>query len=152
MTRAQGRYFDVLFVIACLVALVSWLAMSAGQTFMIDEWEFVVNAHDWSFDRLNEPLNGHWSLGLALMWNTLMATVGLSSYMPYLLVANLLHIAVAAGIYVYARRQTLPVVALGAAVIYLFLGSGVVNMLHGFQMNFNLAAAAGVWALVILLR
>ena len=67
MTRAQGRYFDVLFVMACLVALVSWLAMSAGQTFMIDEWEFVMNAHDWSFDRLNEPLNGHWSLGLALM-------------------------------------------------------------------------------------
>lgn len=152
MKHSHGRYYDAAFAIACALALAFWLGMGSGQTFMIDEWGFVMNAHDWSFDQMMQPLNEHWSLGLNLMWKPLMATVGMSSYMPYLLVTNLLHIAGAAGIYVFARRQTAPVIALGAGLVFLFLGSGFIDFVLGMQMNFNLVTAAGVWALVILMR
>ena len=146
------RTADIAFGAAIVEAVGLLLWLGSGLTFFLDEWRAIEVADDWSPGALMEPYNQHWSLGLRLAWNGLMATVGMGSYVPYHLVVIGLHVAIAAGIYVYARRQTHPLIALSVGTLFLFLGSGATNLLWGWQMGFDAAAAAGTWALVILLR
>ena len=146
------RLADVAFVVASVGAAVLLLWFSSGSVFFLDEWRYIAGADDWSFAALMEPYNQHWSLTLKLAWNSLMATAGMRSYVPYHLLMVLLHISVATGLYVYARRQTHALVALAVGVLVLFLGTGSTNLLYAGALNHVIASAAGTWALVIMLR
>jgi 1,4-dihydroxy-2-naphthoate octaprenyltransferase len=133
----MARTIDVVFAGACLLALVGWLWFSSGLTFYNDEWDVIRAVDDWSFDRLMQRHVEHWALGLRVMWTSLMSIVGMSTYMPYLAMAVLFHIATAVGIYVLARRQTVAIAALGLGALFLFFGSGAHNLSMGFQMGWN---------------
>lgn len=146
------RLPDLLFAAACAAAVVAWLVLGSGTTFINDEWQFIRASHDLSLGYFMEPHNEHLVALPKLLYQGLLATVGLHSYVPYLLLVVLLHVATAIGIYVYARRQTVPLIALAAGTLFLLLGSGAENLLWGFQVAFVGAAALGTWALVILLR
>ena len=145
------RLPDVAFAAICLVALGLLLWLGSGLTFVKDEWALILAADEWSFDALMRPHNEHFMPLLRLVWNALMATVGLRSYMPYLLIDYLFVVAAAAAIYVHARRHTHVLIALAAGTIFLLLGTGAENLFLAFQMGWTAAAAAGSWALVILL-
>lgn len=145
------RLSDIAFGFACLTALAVLLWLGSGLTFVHDEWALITAADDWSFEALMRPHNDHFMPLLRLVWNTLMATIGLRSYLPYLLVDYLLVIAAATAVYVYGRRHTHALIALVAGTTFLLLGSGAGNLFHAFQMAWMGAAAAGSWALVVLL-
>ena len=150
--RDRRRLADIAFIAACLLALGLFLWLGSGLTFVRDEWSAIRLSDQWSFDAVMRPVNEHWAPLTRIGWNSLMATVGMRSYVPYQVVDLLLVVAIASGIYVYARRQTHTLVALAVGVVFLFLGSGSENLFLAFQMGWTGAAAAGTWALVILLR
>ena len=75
-----------------VVAFVTLLYLGSNLTFRGDEWGMILHAEDWSIDRLMEPHTTHWALGTRVLWNTLQAGFGLTSYVPYLAVALAFHV------------------------------------------------------------
>jgi len=143
--------FDGAFLLACVVAFALLLYLGRDLTFFGDEWTWIEERADWTWDAFMQPHNEHWSLGLAVAYKPLLATVGLRSYVPYLTLLILLHIATAAALYWHVRRQVGPIAAVAASVVFLFLGAGSDNLFWAFQIGFVGATAAGAWALVLLL-
>lgn len=150
MTRERSG--DLLFAIACLIAFAGLLWLGSGLTFARDEWSAIRAADGGTLETLLRPVNEHFAPLLRLAWGSLLATVGLRSYVPYLVVDHLFVVATAAGLYVLARRLTHVSIALAIGILYLLLGTGAENLFLAFQMGWTGAAAAGTWALVLLLR
>jgi hypothetical protein len=144
--------WDSAFAIASLVSFAYLLYLGHQNTFWHDEWRFLNSRLGWDIGVFMRPHNEHWVLGIALVWKPLLATVGLSNYVPYLAVTLLLHIVTAAAVYRMARFLAGPAFGLGFGVLYLFLGSGAENLFWAFQMGFVGAAAAGAWALASFLE
>jgi hypothetical protein len=59
-----------------------------------------------------------------VIYKLLLETVGLTSYLPYLGVLLLFHIATAAGLFVVITRQAGAFLALAMSALFLFLGAG----------------------------
>jgi hypothetical protein len=142
---------DMLFALASVVSVGVILYLGRYTTFFNDEWTFIVQRSDLTFDALMRPHNEHWSLMPVLVYNALLSTVGLRSYLPYLLALMLTHVAAASAVYVLLRYHNGPLPALAGGTLMLFLGTGEDNLFWAFQMAFLGAAAAGAWAIVLLL-
>ena len=76
--------------------------------------------------------------------------VGLHSYLPYMAVLALLHVAAAGGAFVLLARRLPGWAALLAVLPLLVLGSGYEDILWAFQIGFVASVAAGTWGLVAL--
>lgn len=147
---AQGhRRSDWLFLGLATVAFVAAMAAGYGQTFYRDDWEFITSRGGWNLDVFMRPHNGHWSAGALLIFKPLLATVGLHSYVPYQVALLVLHVVVAAALFTLVRREAGAYVAIAAGLVFLFLGSGGENLVWPAEIGWNLAAAAGAWALVL---
>lgn len=142
---------DLLFVVACVVAVAVLLYLGRYTTFFNDEWSFIVDRSTWSFDALMRPHNEHWALTPGIVYNVLFSTVGLRSYLPYLLLLMVTHVAAASAIYVLLRHHNGQLPALAGGTLMLFLGTGEDNLFWAFQMAFVGAAAAGAWGIVLLI-
>lgn len=151
-SELKRRAPELAFGILSVVAFGVLLYLSSNRVFAVDEWAVIRNGTDWSLEGLMKPYIEHWAFGLRVMWKALLSVFGMTTYMPYLIVNLVLHVTIAAGIFVLARRQVPALIALAVGTLFLFLGSGALDLLFGFQMGWNGAAAAGTWALVILLR
>jgi hypothetical protein len=141
-----------------ILALLSLLAAvliyrkGAGTTFYFDEWNFVMNRRNWDVDTFLRPHAEHFSLVPMLIFKLLFATVGLDSYWVYRLVLIVIHLAVVALLFEYARRRVGNWLALAAATLVLFLGAAWHDLLVPFQLSFVLSVAAGLGALLALER
>ena len=142
---------DIPFAVAAAVALGLYLSLSRGVTFFHDEWSFLTHRDDWTLEILMAPHNEHWSLVLAAVYKALLSIFGLQTYVPYLFVLLLLHLSTAAGIYALLKANSGVVIAFLAGTLFLFLGTGHENLFWAFQMGFVGAAAAGTWAMVLVL-
>jgi hypothetical protein len=141
---------DAAFAVAAVLAAAVILRLGLGLTFFADEWALIETRSLGDPASWFTPHNEHWSTLLIIVHRLLVETVGLGSYVPYLLVVTLLHLTVAALVYVLVRRRTAAGVALGAALIVLFLGSGFENLFWGFQIGFVASTAIGLAALAVL--
>jgi hypothetical protein len=141
---------DLLFILACAVAVCLLLYLNRYSTFFHDEWSFILDRRAWSLEAFMRPHNEHWALMPAIVYKVLFATVGLHSYLPYLAVLMAVHVAASSAVYVLVRRHNGQVPALAAGTLMLFLGTGEDNLFWAFQMGFVGAAAAGAWAIVLL--
>jgi len=142
---------DVVFAVACLLAVALLVYLGRYSTFIGDEWSFIVHRRGWSLDSLMAPHNEHWTLTLALVYKALFATIGLRSYLPYLVVLMVTHVAAASAVYVLMRHHNGQLPALAGGILMLFLGTGADNLFWAFQVGFVGAAAAGAWAIALLL-
>jgi hypothetical protein len=142
---------DVLFALAALAAVVLIIYLARYTTFYHDEWSFIVDRRAWTLDAFMRPHNEHWALVPAIVYKLLFSTVGLRSYLPYLVVLMAVHVAAASSVYVLMRRLNGQLPALAAGTLVLFLGTGEDNLFWAFQMGFAGAATAGAWAIVLLL-
>jgi hypothetical protein len=142
---------DVLFAVAALVAVAVIVYLGRYTTFYFDEWTFIVDRREWTLNALMRPHNEHWALVPAIAYKLLFSTIGLRSYLPYLLVLMAVHVAAASSVYVLMRRLNGQLPALAAGTLVLFLGTGDDNLFWAFQMGFAGAAAAGAWAIVLLI-
>ena len=142
---------DLLFAVACVVAVGLILYMDRYSTFYHDEWSFILDRREWSLDAFMRAHNEHWALVPAIVYKALFATIGLHSYLPYLLVLMAVHVAASSAVYVLVRHHNGQIPALAAGTLMLFLGTGADNLFWAFQMGFVGAAAAGAWAIVLLI-
>jgi len=132
-------------VIASFSAIL-WLGR--GMTFFSDEWEIIVE-RPISLDSFLRPFNEHWLGVTTFVYRSLVESIGLTSYLPYLAVLLSLHVVVVLEVYVLARRSGGAVLGALAAVIVAALGSGFENLYWAMQMGFVGAIALGLGAVIV---
>ena len=135
-----------------LVAVIALLYLGRRLTFFGDEWTFVFVRRGSDPLVFFGPHNEHWSTIPVLIYRALFATVGLRSYLPYLAVLELLHAGCALLLFAIIRRRSGPLLALGAMLLFLFLGRGAENIVWAFQIGFVGSVFCGLLAILLLDR
>ena len=130
-------------------AFAYYLALGHTQWFFADEWEFLsargVNVHD-----LLRAHYGHWVAVPIVVYRALWEIVGLRSYVPYVGLAILLHLAAAALLWVIMRRARVqPWTATLAASAFALFGAGAQDFLWAFQITFTAALVLGLVHLLL---
>ena len=140
------------FALLALLVFVLLYIKGNGMTFYFDEWDFVLRRHRDAVGVFLEPHNEHFSLVPVIVYKLLFATAGLDQYAPYRIVALLLHLTIAALVFVWVRSRAGDVLALAGATLLLFLGAGFEDVLWPFQIGFLFALASGLGAFLLLER
>jgi hypothetical protein len=148
----RSRLVVAAFALLSLLALFLLYIKGNDMTFYFDEWDFVLRRHTTTVGIFLEPHNEHFSLVPVIVYKILFATAGLDHYTPYRIVALLLHVTIAALVFVFARARVGDLLALAAATLMLFLGAGFEDVLWPFQIGFLFALAAGLGAFILLER
>jgi hypothetical protein len=124
------------------------LYVGRHQDFFFDDWAFLVPG---AADIVNVPHVGHWSATPTLVFIFLRDIFGLNSYVPFLALAILAHLAVTHLLWrVMVRVGVHRWIAVAMAVLMLFLGAGGENIFWAFQFGFVGAIAVGLWAVVVI--
>ena len=131
-------------LIVCAVIL--WLTRT--YTFYFDEWTFISTAPDWTLATYFRPHNEHPAILFRLAYSTLLDTVGLRSYLPYMTALVVAHAANVVLLFELVRRRSGDLVALAAALLLLVLGAGWEDLLWAFQMAWLASVALGLGALL----
>ncbi len=121
------------------------------QWFFGDEWDFLahrgLSGADYS---LWEPHTAHWSTIPILIYRALYGLWGLHTYVPYVVVLVLLHLAVAHLLWrLLLQAGVDQTVATALAAVFTFLGSGYENLLWAFQIGFIGSVALGMAGLLL---
>lgn len=127
------------------------LIMYAGRhlnTFLYDEWNFVLNRRGVSFDTFFRPHNEHLSAVPVLVFKAMFQVVGLDTYWPYRVLVALLVVLSGVLVWVLARPRVGPWWALVPATLVLVVGPGADDIIWPFQIGFDGAVACGLGMLV----
>ena len=144
------RQARLIVVVAAVAACSAILWLSRSYTFYFDEWSFILTAPDWTWLTYLEPHNEHPSMLLRIIYAGLLDSVGLRSYLPYMLVLLALHIANVMLLFEVVRRRAGELIAIAAAVVLLVLGMGWEDILWAFQMAWVASCALGLIAILAL--
>jgi len=141
----------VLVLIGCLI-LSAALIIHAGRdlTFFFDEWQLLLASDPLSLSTLLEPHNSQPSFMTSSIYGLLLETVGMSSQLPYRLVAVAASLACVTLLYLLVRRRTDPWLALVMILPVLGLGVAWEALLLALSMNFLIGIATGLGALLAL--
>jgi hypothetical protein len=127
-----------------LLGAFALLVIGRDQWFSYDDWALLHPFLDWWASH-----QGHWSTFPTLLFQLLRSTVGLHSYLPYLALAVVAHLAVVHLIWrISIRAGVAPWLATGLAGVTLLLGCAAENLFWAFQVGFMGAVAV---ALVVVL-
>lgn len=148
MRQAEG---ERLYWAAAMAAVVLILPMAATLSFHGDEWSYIVDRR-LTIESLLQPHNEHLAALHVLAYRLLVELVGTDSYVPFLSLLLVCHVALARGVLALLRQRATNLAALAAAVLLLFLGSGFDNLVWAFQSGFVGSLALGTWALVLAQR
>ena len=140
---------DRLFLLAAAVGGPLLLFLGAGMTFFADDWAYIESRSLGDPATWFSPHNEHWSTLPILVYRTLVETVGLGSYLPYLAVLIGLHLLVATLVYALVRRSSGRLPALASGVVVLLFGSGFENLYWAFQIGFVGSVALGLAAMLV---
>jgi hypothetical protein len=137
------------FVAVCVAGVAILRDFGRERWFFQDEWDFLAT-RNLSVDSLLSPHNEHWSTLPILAYRALWQLFGLRSYVPYQGVAILLHVTGAVLLRVVMRRADVsPWVATALASLFVFFGTGAMNILWAFQIGFTAAFVFGLAHLVL---
>jgi hypothetical protein len=151
--RADPRLLgEAVFAAAALASVAYVLWLGRGQTLILDEWSYMLQGREWSLTTLLEPHNGHLIFFGSLVLKAMYGAFGISSHLPYQLLAVLLNVLIAALLYVFARRSVGPLFALFPSVLILFYGAGWDAFVTGYQIPNLISMAAGLSALLLVRR
>src|SRR5262252_4447181 len=121
-------------IVATVAACSALLWTSRTYSFYFDEWTFITNAPGWTLASYFQPHNEHPSILSQLVYAVLLHTVGLRTYVPYMVFLLLAHAANVLLLFELVRRRSGDLVALGAALLLLFLGAAWEDLIWAFQM------------------
>lgn len=152
MTVAEVRIprARLIVALAALAGCAGILALARGYTFYFDEWTFILGAPDWNASTYLQSHNGHPAMLPRLIYATLLSTVGLRAYWPYMVVLLTLHAASVVLLFELVRRRAGDLIGLAFAAILLVLGAGWENVLWAFQISFVGSVACGLAMLLAL--
>lgn len=125
---------------------------TAGTTFWVDEWSWILNRRSGGLSTFLTPHNEHLSLVPVAIYRVLFATAGLRDYGPYRVVVTALHLICITLVFLYIRVRVGDYLALLAAALLLLFGPGWQDFLWPFQLAWLIALAAGIGALLMLDR
>lgn len=137
----------VLVASAVVLTLAQW-----DVTFFQDTWAFLLDRQDFSADAFLKPHNEHIVVIPVAITKVLLEVFGMTSNTPEQVAMGLTLFAAAILLFVYVRRRTNPWLALMAASLMLFLGSGWPILLWPFENEFTLPIVFGLAALLLLDR
>ncbi len=127
-----------------VLGAIALMVLGRDQWFSYDDWAFLHPTVDWWAGH-----EGHWSTWPILFFQVLRVTVGFHSYLPYLALAVLAHLAVVHLTWrIGLRAGATPWLATGLAAVTLLLGCAAENLFWAFQVGFMGAIAV---ALVVVL-
>jgi hypothetical protein len=129
-------------------AAILWLAR--GFNFYFDEWTVILptNTRDTSWTVYLQPHNEHPAMLLRLIYALLLNTVGMRSYIPYMVVLLALHATSVVLLFELVRRRAGDLVGIAAAALLLVMGAAWENLLWAFQIGFVGSVACGLGALL----
>lgn len=126
------------------------LVIGRDQWFLADDWSVLVFRLDGS---AMAPHVGHWNLIPALVFQLFRTMFGLGSYLPFLALAIVAHLAVVTLVWrILLRVGVLPWLATLLGVLVTFLGAGAEDILWAFQFGFMGAVALGLLVMVLVDR
>lgn len=130
------------------LSLIVILVVARNQWFFGDDWSILAPRLD---GNVFQPHVGHWNLVPALVFPALRDLVGLTSYTPFLLLALLVHLAVAHLLWRIMNRVGVPPWgATVASLLVMLLGAGAENILWAFQFGFMGAIAVGLCVVILM--
>lgn len=121
-----------------------------NQWFFGDEWDFIARRNATSVHDLFAPHNEHWSTIPILAYRLLVRIFGLHSYVPFIAVLIVLHLAVAFLLFrLLLQTGSDRWIAVGLTAVFILLGSGAENLLWAFQIGFVGSVLAGIALLLL---
>jgi hypothetical protein len=128
------------------------LAWGSHVTFLIDDWNLLLNRRGFDPHVLLDPHARHLIIGPVLIYKGIQATIGMESRAPYEAVAIVAFLASAVLLFVYMRRRVGDWVALAGVLPILFMGSAYEDLLSAFQIGYFGSMAFGIGALLAIER
>jgi hypothetical protein len=154
MAWVRGHSDRVSLCLALAVAVSAAILIDLGShlTFITDDWELVLNRRGFGAADLLDPFHEHIVLGPTLVYKLLLATFGMSSALPFRVVAISVFLLSAVLLFVHLRPRVGDWPALLAAILILFLGAAFEDLLWPFQVGYFGSVAAGLGMLIALDR
>jgi hypothetical protein len=145
----NARLLLVLAVVAAGALLIAW---GSHITFLIDDWNLLLNRRGFDDHVLLDPHARHLILGPVLIYKAIQATIGMEGRTPYDVVAVVAFLASVVLLFIYLRRRVGDWVALAAVLPVLVMGSAYEDLLSAFQVGYFGSMAFGIAALLALER
>ncbi len=135
---------------ALVLSFVLILILGRNQWFFGDDWAIIVPRGD---GNIFVPHVGHWTLTPSVVFQLLRDRLGLGSYLPFLSLAVLAHLAVAHLVWrILGRIGVDRWLATILSIFVMLLGGASENIFWAFQFGFMGAIALGLWVLLLMDR
>lgn len=127
------------------------LSCARGQWFYGDEWAFLGHRGLSGAERsIWAGHNEHWSTGPILIYRALYSLYGVRTYVPYVVVLLLLHVAAAHLLWRLLHQIGVqPAVAAALTTVFVLLGAGYENLMWAFQIGFVGSVTLGLGGLLL---
>jgi hypothetical protein len=146
----SDRLAAIAFLTILALALVLYLIFGHSQWFFLDDWDFLADRNVRDPGDLFRPHNEHWSTMPILVYRVLWRLFGLRTYVPYQVIAVLLHLTAAALLRMVMRRAGVgPWIATVAAALFALFGAGDQNIVWAFQMAWGASLVLGLTQILL---
>jgi hypothetical protein len=148
----ETRVAYTVLVLAFVLAAALILGWGRGQTFINDEWTYLVIDRGWSLKTLLTPQNGHLIVLPLLVYKGLFSTVGADSHLPFQVTTVVLHLTVVLLFFQLVRSRLPLVAAVALSVLVAFFGAGWDTLMGAYELPNLTGMAAGLGMLLALER
>jgi hypothetical protein len=149
LTPRSARILLCLAVAASGSLLIAW---GSHITFLIDDWNLLLNRRGFDAHVLLDPHARHLILGPVLAYKAIQSTIGMESRLPFDIVAVAAFLASVVLLFIYIRRRVGDWVALAAVLPVLVMGTAYEDLLSAFQIGYFGSMAFGLGALLAIER
>ena len=146
-----GRHWACVHYASLVAGFFALLWVDRHQWFYADEWEFIHRFVAPSGAGLFVPHSEHWVTVPLLIWRGLFAVVGVRSYVPYVAVLLLTHVAIVHMVWRLMRRNGVTTwIATCISLVVLSGGVGFENIIQAFQIAFTIPVLTALIAARVL--
>ena len=148
--RARDRLPELLLAAGLLASGALLLVLQSRLSFLLDDWDFLIQRPGFSAHVVFDPHNEHISVLPVLIYKGIQAAIGMESLLPYAVVSTALFLSSIVLLFLILRRAVGSWLALAGVVPLLVFGSASEDLLTPFQMGYFGSVAAGLGALLAL--
>ncbi|MGA9372477.1 MAG: hypothetical protein WBV53_11575, partial [Solirubrobacterales bacterium] len=152
MKEPNPRAASVLLGVALAASGILLIAWQSHLTFLIDDWDLLLQRRGFSADAFLDPHARHLIVGPAIEYKAIQATLGMDSRLPYAVVAVFGFLASIVLLFVYLRQRVGEWLALAGVLPILFMGAAYEDLLSSFQIGYFGSMAFGLGALLTIQR